>query len=172
MDAVRMSAVSVGSTGAEASRRAQLKLIAATMVPAWGRVVVVLVGVAVLVHAVGLGDASGCAVIPGFYIALGPPVGDRLSRVTTVALTGVLVACLTAAGGELSRWTPAVVIGLVVVAFVAGLLPRAGPSAAMHLPLLTAFAYSAAFPLAVASVSATAGAGRGGRSWRRRRGAT
>ena len=168
-----MSAVSVGSTGAEASRRAQLKLIAATMVPAWGRVVVVLVGVAVLVHAVGLGDASGCAVIPGFYIALGPPVGDRLSRVTTVALTGVLVACLTAAGGELSRWTPAVVIGLVVVAFVAGLLPRAGPSAAARqLPLLTAFAYSAAFPLAVASVSATAGAGRGGRSWRRRRGAT
>jgi hypothetical protein len=50
---------------------------------------------------------------------------------------------------------------------VAGLLPRAGPSAgAMQLPLLTAFAYSAAFSLAVASVSAPlvlgAAAGLGG----------
>jgi uncharacterized membrane protein YccC len=45
------------------------------------------------------------------------------------------------------------------LAFVLGLLPRAGPSAAaMQLPLLTAFAYSAAFPLSVASVGARVGA--------------
>jgi hypothetical protein len=47
MDAARVAAISAESSKAQASRVAQLKLVAATMVPAWGRVVVVPVGVAI-----------------------------------------------------------------------------------------------------------------------------
>jgi hypothetical protein len=84
---------------------------------------------------------------------MSPPVGSLRSRVVTVAVATLVVACATALGGELSRRTVAVVLGLVLLGFVAGLLPRLGPRAAtMQLPLLIAFAYLAAFPLEGASV--------------------
>jgi hypothetical protein len=69
-----MTANSATHSGDRSSARAKLKLVAAVMVPAWTRAVAVLVG---LVHLVGLGDESGCAIIPGFYIVLGPPAGPR-----------------------------------------------------------------------------------------------
>jgi hypothetical protein len=48
-----------------ASRLATLKLVAAATVPVWVRAVLVLVGATVLTHAVGLGDASSYATLPG-----------------------------------------------------------------------------------------------------------
>jgi uncharacterized membrane protein YccC len=150
-----MTADSVTHTSAPPSARAKLKLVAAVMVPAWARAVVVLIGVAVLAKLVGLGDEAGYAIIPGFYIVLSPPAGPVAERVQTVVVASLLVACLTAVGAALSQWTVAVTLGLVLVGFVAGLLPRVGPRAAtMQLPLLVAFAYSAAFPLTAGSVGA------------------
>lgn len=102
-----------------------------------------------------LGDEAGYAIIPGFYVVLSPPAGPVAERVQTVVLASLLVACLTAAGAVLSGSTVAVRLGLVLVGFTAGLLPRVGPRAAtMQLPLLVAFAYSAAFPLTAGSVGA------------------
>jgi hypothetical protein len=150
-----MSSDSATHTSPPPSARAKLKLVAAVMVPAWARAVVVLLGVAVLAKLVGLGDEAGYAIIPGFYIVLSPPAGPVAERVQTVVLATLLVACLTAAGAALSGSTVAVTLGLVLVGFVAGLLPRVGPRAAtMQLPLLVAFAYSAAFPLTAGSVGA------------------
>jgi uncharacterized membrane protein YccC len=64
----------------------------------------------------------------------------------------VLVAVLVAIGAELSRSDAAVVVGLFVVGFFCGLLPRIGPlTASMQLPLLVGFAYSCAFPLSAGS---------------------
>ena len=55
-------------------------------------------------------------------------------------------------GAELTRWTAAVALSLAVAGFVAGLLPRLGAlAAAMQMPLLMSFAYSAGQPLSDAA---------------------
>lgn len=66
---------------------------------------------------------------------------------------------MSVVGAELTRSTAAVAVGLAAAGFGTGLLPRAGPrAAAMALPLLMGFAYSAAQPLAEASAGSRAAA--------------
>lgn len=92
-------------------------------------------------------------------MALGPPVGRLASRIGTVLASLALVTVMTVAGAALAGSTTAVTAGLAVIGFVTGLAPRAGPRwAAMQLPALMAFAYSAAFPLAEASAASRVGA--------------
>jgi uncharacterized membrane protein YccC len=156
-----MSAAAAGgvAAGARDARRARLKLLTTMALTAWARAVVVIVGAGVAPSLVGLGAAAGFAVIPGIYLALGPPVGPLGVRVRTVLGATLLVVVAIALGAVLSGSTLTVTAGLVAVAFAAGLLPRLGPRwAALQLPVLTAFAYSAAFPLAEVSLAARVGA--------------
>ena len=126
---------------------------------AWARAVVVIVGASVAPALVGLGAAAGFAVIPGIYMALGPPVGPLGERVRTVLGATLLVVAAIALGAALSGSTLTITAGLMAVAFAGGLLPRLGPRwAALQLPVLMAFAYSAAFPLDEASLAARTGA--------------
>src|SRR5229473_1185165 len=88
------AAVSVASSGppdAKAARRVKVKLLAAAALSAWARAVVVIVGASVTAHLVGLDYASGFALIPGIYLALGPPVGTVMVRVGTVLVATVVV---------------------------------------------------------------------------------
>jgi hypothetical protein len=61
------------TSGVPADRRAKLKLLAAGALPVWGRAVLVILGVVVLVDAVGLSTESGYAVLPGIYLVMSPP---------------------------------------------------------------------------------------------------
>ena len=141
------------------ARRARLKLLTTMALTAWARAVVVIVGASVAPALVGLGAAAGFAVIPGIYMALGPPVGPLGERVRTVLGATLLVVAAIALGAALSGSTLTITAGLVAIAFAGGLLPRFGPRwAALQLPVLMAFAYSAAFPLDEASLAARTGA--------------
>jgi hypothetical protein len=132
--------------------RDKLKLLLTMALPVWGRFVVVAVGAGVVTNLFGLGEETGYAVLPGIYLIMGPPVGRLAYRVRAVLFAALAIAAATALGAALAGSTAAVVVGLVVIGFVVGLLPRADPrGASLQLPVLTAFAYSAAFPLAEAS---------------------
>lgn len=141
------------ASGPESSRApSKLKLLFAAVFPAWGRIVVVIIGAAVVANAAGLGKETGFALIPGVYMVMTPLVGDFLTRVLTVLSATVLIAGAALLGAWLAGTTAAVTVGLLVVGFAAGLLPRFGPRAAsMQLPLMMAFAYSAAFTLSAGS---------------------
>ena len=140
------------------SRAAAFKLVAAAMVPAWGRAVVAIVGSTVVAGLVGQSELSGYAVIPGVFLALSGPAGTAWHRVRAIVLATVLIAALSFVGAELSRSAVAVVAGLGVVGFAAGVLPRAGPiAAALQLPMIIGFAYSAGQPLEQASAASRAG---------------
>jgi hypothetical protein len=135
-----------------ATRRAQVKLLLATMTRAWARAVVVIVCSAVLLGAVGLSEVSGYATITGIYMALSPPAGPRARRVLTVVVATLVIAVMSMIGAELTRWTAAIAISLALAGFVGGLLPRLGSlAAAMQMPLLMSFAYSVGQPLSDAS---------------------
>ncbi|HEY7622285.1 MAG TPA: FUSC family protein, partial [Solirubrobacteraceae bacterium] len=132
--------------------RDKLKLLLTMALPVWGRFVVVAIGAGLVTNLVGLGEESGYAVLPGIYLIMGPPVGRLAYRVRALLFAALAIAAATALGAALSGSTAAVVAGLVVIGFTVGLLPRADPrGASLQLPVLTAFAYSAAFPLAEAS---------------------
>jgi hypothetical protein len=140
-----------------AGQRAQLKVLVAVAVPAWGRTVIAILGSAVVAHAIGLGDLAGFAVIPGVFMALSPPVGRLFDRLATVGCATVVVAVMSLLGAQASRATVWIVVGLALAGLVLGLLPRAGPrAAAMQLPLLMGFAYSAGHPLSEASAGSRA----------------
>jgi len=140
-----------------AGQRAKLRALAAVAVPAWGRTVVAILGGAVVAHAIGLGDLAGFAVIPGVFMALSPPAGRLGDRLATVGCATVVVAVMSVLGAQASRATVWIVAGLALAGLVLGLLPRAGPrAAAMQLPLLMGFAYSAGHPLSEASAGSRA----------------
>jgi hypothetical protein len=108
-------------------------------------------------HAIGLGDLAGFAVIPGVFMALSPPAGRLHDRLATVACATVVVAVMSVLGAQASLATVWIVAGLALAGLVLGLLPRAGPrAAAMQLPLLMGFAYSAGHPLSEASAGSRA----------------
>lgn len=134
------------------ARRAQLKLLLATMGRAWARAVITIVCSAALLGALGLSEVSGYATITGIYMALSPPAGPRRQRVETVVVATLVIAVVSMIAAELTRWTAAVAISLALAGFVAGLLPRLGAlAAAMQMPLLMSFAYSAGQPLSDAA---------------------
>jgi hypothetical protein len=138
-------------------QRAKLKVLVAVAVPAWGRTVIAILGSAVVAHAIGLGDLAGFAVIPGVFMALSPPVGRLHDRLVTVGCATVVVAVMSLLGAQASRATAWIVVGLALAGLVLGLLPRAGPrAAAMQLPLLMGFAYSAGHSLSEASAGSRA----------------
>jgi uncharacterized membrane protein YccC len=140
-----------------AGQRAKLRALVSVAVPAWGRTVVAIVGSAFVAHAIGLGDLAGFAVIPGVFMALSPPVGRLHDRLATIGCATVVVAVMSLLGAQASRATVWIVVGLALAGLVLGLLPRAGPrAAAMQLPLLMGFAYSAGHSLSEASAGSRA----------------
>jgi uncharacterized membrane protein YccC len=148
-----MSGAPSSPVDAKAARRAKLELVVKAATPVWARAVLVIVGGVVIAHLAGVGEAADFALIPGIYMALGPPVGRLATRVVTVALAIVLLIGVVVLGAAVSGSTIALTAALVAIGFAIGLAPRFGPRwAALQLPLMTGFVYSAAFPTAVVSV--------------------
>ena len=83
-----------------AARRAKLKLLAGFAFAAWGRAVVVIVGATAAAHLVGLDETAGFAVIPGVYMALGPPAGRVDHSPIEARPPGQLRACNTLQRGR------------------------------------------------------------------------
>ncbi|WP_344840232.1 hypothetical protein, partial [Actinocorallia longicatena] len=114
---------------------------------AWGRMLFALAGSQVLLGLLGMGDAAGFAVMPAVFMSLFQPNGTLRTRLAVTTAGTVLAAGLAMLGGLVAGTAWPLIVALGACGFVLGFAPRLGPhAAALQLPLLTTFVYSAANP--------------------------
>src|SRR6516162_10982380 len=102
-----MSPAPPSPADAKAARRAKIELVVKAAFPVWARAVVVIIGGVLTAHLAGVGEAADFALIPGIYMALGPPVGRRRVRIGTVLSAIVLLIVAVVVGAAVAGSTVA-----------------------------------------------------------------
>ncbi|WP_329519333.1 FUSC family protein [Spirillospora sp. NBC_01491] len=128
--------------------RQRIRPYAPAIVRTWARLLVALITSQALLALLGLGATAGYAALPAIFLALYQPAGPLGTRMRIITAGTLLAAALSVAGAAVAGTTWPLAAGLGICGLVLGFAPRLGSQAAtLQLPLLTAYAYSAAHPL-------------------------